>query len=102
MVPFAGRATDWIESKLPKNRMEFLDRGQRFDEELERDLNAARIALDDAPEKDDHPEGPGFGYVSVKVQRLPGLPDMAFVTASATIPSGAEDSVYAYKFDASG
>ena len=102
MAPLRAALRDWIESKLPKSRKEFLDRGQRFDEELERDLKAAKITPDYAPKKDDDPEGAGFGYASVMVHRLPELPDMAFVTASATIPCGAEDSIYAYKFDASG
>ncbi len=102
MAPLRAAQRDWIESKLPKSRKEFLDRGQLLDQELKRDLKAAKITPDDAPKKDDDLEGAGFGYASVKVQRLPELPDMAFVTASATIPCGAEDSVYAYKFDAWG
>ena len=41
----------------------FWTAAERFDEELERDLKAAKITPDDAPEKDDDPEGAGFGYV---------------------------------------
>ena len=102
MSPVRAAQRNWIESKLRKRRKEFLDRAEHLDEELKRDLKAAKITPDDAPKKDDDPEGAGFGYAEVTLQRLPELPDMAFVTASATIPCGAEDSVYAYKFDASG
>lgn len=92
---------DWIESKLPKGRKEFLDKSDHLNEELDRDLKAAKVSTDDAPERDFNPSV-GFGYVSVNMQRFAELPDMAFVTASATIPCGAEDSIYGYKFDASG
>jgi hypothetical protein len=102
MAPFRLAERDWIESKLPKSQKEFLDRAERLEEELERDLKGAGLAPDDAPKKDDDPEGAGFGYASVNVQRFAELPDMAFVTASATIPCGAEGSVYGYKFDDSG
>jgi hypothetical protein len=101
MARLRSAQRDWIESKLLKSRTEFLDRADHLGQELDRDLKAAKITPDDAPKKDDDPEGVGFGYVGVTVRRLPELPDMAFVTASATIPCGAEDSVYAYKFDAS-
>jgi hypothetical protein len=93
MSPLRAAQQNWIESKLPKSRTEFLDRAQRLNEELERDLKAAKITPDDAPKKDGDPESAGLGYAGVSVQRQPELPDMAFVTASATIPCGAEDSV---------
>jgi hypothetical protein len=101
MAPIRVAQRNWIESKLPQSRREFLDRAERLEAELERDLKEAGLASDDVPEKDDF-EGVGFGYASVNVQRFAELPDMAFVTASATIPCGAEDSVYGYKFDDSG
>ena len=102
IAPLRAAQLNWIESKMPKSRAEFLDRAGRLDEDLKRDLEAAKITPDDAPKKDDDQEGAGFGYVDVTVHRLPELPDMAFVTASASIPCGADDSVYAYKFDESG
>jgi hypothetical protein len=92
---------NWIESKLPKSRREFLDRAARLEEELKHDLKAAGLTPEDAPKKDDI-EGTGFGYASVRVQRFAEFPDMAFVTASVTVGCGAEDSVYGYKFDATG
>ena len=102
IAPLQTAQRNWIESKLPKSRTELLDRADHLGAELERDLKAAKIAISDAPEKDNDPEGVGFGYAGVEVQRLRELPDMVFVTAAASIPCGAEDSVYAYKFDGSG
>jgi hypothetical protein len=102
MAPLRVAERNWIESKLPKSRKEFLDRAERLEKELQRDLKEAKITPDEAPEKNDDPEGAGLGYASVNVVRFAELPDMAFVTASATIPCGAEDSVYGYKFDATG
>jgi hypothetical protein len=102
IAPLRAAQRNWIESKLPKSRKEFLDRGERWDEDLAQDLKTAKIMPDDAPKKDDEVEGVGLGFVGMTVRRLAELPDMAFVTASATIPCGAEDSVYGYKFDASG
>jgi hypothetical protein len=101
ITPLRIAQRNWIESKLPKSRKELLEKAELLGDELDRDLKAAKIAADDAPESDFNPSV-GFGYVSVNLRRFAELPDMAFVTASATIPCGAEDSVYGYKFDASG
>ena len=102
IAPLRAAQLNWIESKMPKSRAEFFwtapDVWTRI---WKRDLEAAKITPDDAPKRMTIKRAQ-VRYVDVTVHRLPELPARALVTASASSPCGADDSVEAYKVDDSG
>jgi hypothetical protein len=100
IVPFHNALRGWIESRLPKSLTDFVSQGDKLSPALAADLAKANLAIDTAPPKEDGPEGIGFGYAALEFIRFPELPDMVFLNASASIPCGADEAIYAYKFDA--
>jgi hypothetical protein len=82
-----------------------LETERYLDSTMESELRQAGLDLPDDPDPpsaDDPFGGPRFGYATVKLTRLPELPDTIIVTAGVSIPCGVEDAVYVYRFDAEG
>lgn len=93
---------EWIESRLPKNKERLGVEFSSLQASMDAELDAGLGRPSGPPPDDAGPEFPGFGYAGAQVSQMPELPATLFVIGSATMPCGADQAIYVYRFDAKG
>jgi hypothetical protein len=92
-TPLRLALRDWIESRLPQTLGPTGAELHNLEAGFLGELHEAGISVLDSTSDD-----PGFGYVGLKFQWLPELPDSLVVITSVGVGCGSDQAVYLYQF----